>query len=181
MARYAAFLRAINVGGHNVKMEHLRSLFEEMGFSDVKTFIASGNVIFNSNGEDVTALEHKIEKSLKEALGYSVAVFIRSIDELKEIAECRPLMDKRADVETEGSSIYIGFLKDDPGESVKKKLIALQTENEEFRFSGKELYWLCRVKFSESLFSGPLLEKTLGMQITVRNLTTVKKMVSKFS
>lgn len=180
MAIYAAFLRAINVGGHIVKMDHLRSLFEEMGFSDVKTFIASGNIIFNSNGNNVSTLEHKIEKSLNEALGYNVAVFIRLISELPEISECRPFKVERVGNETAGSSIYIGFLKDEPAESVKTKLISLQTENEKFRFSGKELYWFCRIKFSDSAFSGPLLEKILGMQITLRNSTTVKKMVSKF-
>lgn len=180
MARYTAFLRAINVGGHNVKMDKLRSLFEEMGFSDVKTFIASGNIVFDSAVKNVKALEQNIEKYLNEALGYNVAVYIRALPELPEIAECRPFKGERSDGETGGSSIYIGFLKDEPANSVKNKLISLQTENEEFRFNGKELYWLCRVKFSESIFSGPLLEKTLGMQITLRNSTTVKKMTLKF-
>lgn len=181
MVRYAAFLRAINVGGHTVKMDQLRSLFEEMGFPNVKTFIASGNIVFDSNGKNVKTLEQRIEKSLYEALGYNVAVFIRPLHELSEIAECRPFKDARDARETGGSSIYIGFLKDEPAEDVKNKLILLRTENEEFSFSGKELYWLCRIKFSESVFSGPLLEKTLGMQITLRNSTTVKKMASKFS
>ncbi|MGE5682873.1 MAG: DUF1697 domain-containing protein [Bacillota bacterium] len=181
MARYTAFLRAINVGGHTVKMDQLRSIFEKMGFSNVETFLASGNVVFDSSGKNIKLLEQNIEKSLNEALGYNVAVFIRPLPELPEIAECRPFKGAGAESETGGGSIYIGFLKDEPAESVKNKLLSLQSENEEFRISGKELYWLCRIKFSESVFSGPLLEKTLRMQITLRNSTTVKKMVAKLS
>lgn len=181
MTGYTAFLRAINVGGHTVKMDQLRSLFEEMGFLNVKTFIASGNIVFDSSEKNIKTLEQNIEKSLNEALGYSVAVFIRPLKELPEIAECRPFKGERDAWGTEGNSIYIGFLRNEPTESVKNKLESLQTENDEFRFSGKELYWLCRTKFSDSVFSGPVLEKTLGMQITLRNSTTVKKMASKFS
>lgn len=181
MARYTAFLRAINVGGHTVKMDLLRSLFEEMGFLNIETFIASGNVVFDSSGKNIKLLEQNIEKSLNEALGYHVAVFIRPLSELPEIAECSPFKGEGADSEAGGGSINIGFLKDEPAESVKNKLLSLQSENEEFRIIGRELYWLCRIKFSESAFSGPLLEKTLGMQITLRNSTTLRKMVAKFT
>ena len=69
MPKYVAFLRAINVGGHTVKMEHLRILFEELGFENVETFIASGNVIFDSKTKSTKTLETKIEKHLRQALG----------------------------------------------------------------------------------------------------------------
>jgi len=60
LAKYIAFLRAINVGGHTVKMDHLRSLFEALGFSNVETFIASGNVIFESKSKSTRALERRL-------------------------------------------------------------------------------------------------------------------------
>ena len=69
MPRYVAFLRAINVGGHTVKMEDLRRLFETMGFANVETFIASGNVIFESKSKNTQAMERKIENHLRESLG----------------------------------------------------------------------------------------------------------------
>ncbi len=69
MPRYVAFLRAINVGGHTVKMDYLRMLFEALGFSNVETFIASGNVIFDSKATSAKALEKRIEHCLAEALG----------------------------------------------------------------------------------------------------------------
>ena len=75
MPKYVAFLRAINVGGHTVKMDHLRSLLESLGLENVETFIASGNVIFDSKTKNAELLERKIAKHLKEMLGYEVASF----------------------------------------------------------------------------------------------------------
>jgi len=77
MPKYVAFLRAINVGGHTVKMDHLRGLFEALSFSNVETFIASGNVIFDTKSKDQQTLERKIEKHLRETLGYAVTTFDR--------------------------------------------------------------------------------------------------------
>jgi uncharacterized protein (DUF1697 family) len=86
MTQYFAFLRAINVGGHNVKMEHLREIFESLGFSKVETFIASGNVVFESSSRDTLSLENRIETKLNESLGYEVSTFIRTAPELDGIA-----------------------------------------------------------------------------------------------
>ena len=88
--RLAAFLRAINVGGHVVKMDELRRLFEALGFSRVETFIASGNVIFDSSSKNSAALEKKIATTLHQSLGYEVATFIRTTDELIAIAQHQP-------------------------------------------------------------------------------------------
>jgi uncharacterized protein (DUF1697 family) len=91
MPRYIAFLRAINVGGHNtVKMDFLRHLFESLGFSNVETFIASGNIVFETKSKNAQALEREIEKGLREALGYAVATFIRTGTELAAIANYKP-------------------------------------------------------------------------------------------
>ena len=78
MTLYIAFLRAINVGGRTVKMDRLRGLFEQVGYADVETFIASGNVIFRSPAEDTQALERQIEAHLAASLGYEVAAFVRT-------------------------------------------------------------------------------------------------------
>ena len=67
MTRYFAFLRAINVGGHLVTMDRLRGVFESLGFSKVETFIASGNVIFESTSKSANSLQAKIEKKLPES------------------------------------------------------------------------------------------------------------------
>lgn len=179
MPKYVAFLRAINVGGHTVKMDHLRLLFEEMGFSNVETFIASGNVIFDSKSKNTKALERKIEDSLKQSLGYGVAAFIRTPVELASIASYKPF--KVSDLEAEGNTLYIIFVADAPEDEVAQKLSSFTTDTDEFQVNGREVYWLCRKNMSDSKFSGAVLEKTLRMQGTMRNSTTVKKIASKYS
>ena len=179
MPKYIAFLRAINVGGHIVKMDYLRSLFEALGFSNVETFIASGNVIFDSPSKNTKALEKKIETHLQETLGYKVATFIRSTLEVAATAQHKPFVD--AELEAEGNALYIAFLADDPGAEAKQKLLSFTTEFDDFHVYGREVYWLCRKKMSDSKFSGAALEKTLGMQATLRNSSTVKKLAAKYS
>lgn len=179
MPKYVAFLRAINVGGHTVKMDHLRSLFEGMGFANVETFIASGNVIFDSRSRNTTALERKIEKHLRDALGYEVATFVRATSEVAAVANSKPF--SAADLDGTGTMLYIGFLANTPDDQVKQKLLSFCGEIDEFRLEGREVYWLCRKKFRESEFSGALLERTLGMRATLRNSNTVKKIAEKYS
>lgn len=176
MPQHIAFLRAINVGGHTVKMDHLRRLFEEAGFSGVETFIASGNVIFESRLAAGRPLERRIESHLREALGYEVATFIRSPAELGTVAKYKPFA--AAELNAEGNVLYIGFLLDEPSAAAKKKLLALAGDVDSFHISGREFYWLCRKKMSESRFSGAVLEKTLEMPATLRNSTTVRKMAA---
>lgn len=179
MTRYFAFLRAINVGGHTVKMEQLRHMFEALGFTNVETFIASGNVIFASPSKSVKALEQKIAKHLHESLGYEVATFLRTTAELVEIAQYQPF--SATELNDKGNKLYIAFTADPPSAAAKQKLLASATKSDEFHIHGREVYWLCRTQFHESKFSGPLLEKILSMPATVRNATTVRKMAAKYT
>ncbi|MGH9928324.1 MAG: DUF1697 domain-containing protein [Pyrinomonadaceae bacterium] len=179
MPKYIAFLRAINVGGHTVKMDYLRSLFEALGLTRVETFIASGNVIFDSPSRSTKALEARIETSLHQALGYAVATFIRSTSELADIASYKPFPD--AELNAAGHSLYIGFMTARPSDAAKLKLLSSATKVDDFHLHAREVYWLCRTKFGDSEFSGARLEKTLGMPVTLRNSTTVKKLAAKYS
>ena len=178
MPKYVAFLRAINVGGHTVKMDYLRGLFEALGFTKVETFIASGNVIFDSPSRSTKVLERNLEASLQQTLGYAVATFIRSTSELTEIASYKPFSD--AELSAAGHSLYIGFMATSPSDAAKQKLLALSLKMNDFHLHGREVYWLLRTKFSDSEFSGARLEKTLGLPATLRNSTTVKKLAAKY-
>ena len=177
MPKYVALLRAINVGGHTVKMDYLRTLFEAVGFSDVETFIASGNVIFDSKSKDTQALERKIEKHLQQSLGYEVKTFVRSISELAAVANCKPFSAS----ELNQHALYVGFLANSPVDHAKKKLLSLRSEIDELHVHGREVYWLCRAKLmTDSKFSGALTEKILGQHATFRNSTTVRKIAAKY-
>lgn len=179
MPKYVAFLRAINVGSHTVKMDYLRGLFESLGFANVETFIASGNVIFDSTSKSTRKLEQKIESCLQETLGYPVATFIRSTSELTAIADYKPFSD--AELIAEDNTLYIGFMADKPSDKAQESLRRLATKVDYFHLNGREVYWLCRTKFSESQISGALLAKTLGVLTTLRNSTTVKKLAAQYA
>ncbi len=177
--RWIAFLRAINVGGRNIKMDRLRSLFEACGFDHVETFIASGNVIFKSHSCEPRALERQIERCLYESLGYRVDTFVRSQTELATVAAYRPFPPEF--LEGEGNILYIAFLREAPGSEACQVLLARQTEVDRFHLHEREVYWLCRRKLGESTFSGAQLEKSLGIPATLRNATTVRKLAAKYS
>lgn len=175
--RYIAFLRAINVGGHTVKMDALRQLFKSFGFSNVETFIASGNVIFESAEADTTKLETTIAEGLRQALGYEVATFIRSPAEVSAIARCQPFPQNQFEA---AAAFNVAFLARPLEEAFTQKLLALQTENDTFAAIEREVYWLCRVKQSESTFSNAVLEKTLKRQSTLRRMNTIQKLAVKY-
>jgi uncharacterized protein (DUF1697 family) len=177
MPRYIAFLRAINVGGHNVKMDYLRALFELMDFSDVATFIASGNVIFQSSSKNSKILEQKIEQQLRESLGYDVTTFIRTDAEVSGIVSYKPF----ADVEIQSAgALNVAFLADAIATDSIQILNTLKTAIDDFHTNGREVYWLCKKKQSESTFSNAVFEKKLQLKATFRGMSTVSKIAAKY-
>ena len=174
MALNVAFLRAINVGGHVVKMEALRAHCEACGLSNVETFIASGNVIFESRA-GAAALETKIEATLRAKLGYDVATFVRSLPELEAVAEL-------AAKECGGKgNVYVAFLKAGPAAALRKSVEALAGPGDRFLFAGREFYWLRDGGFSDSKFSNSVFERAIKAPATFRNVTTVRKIVAKYA
>ena len=170
--RYVAFLRAINVGGRVVKMDRLRSLFESMTLGNVETMIASGNVLFDApTTQRPDALELRIEQHLKQALGYEVVTFLRTPDEIAAIAAHEPFA-----ADPSAHAVYVAFLKGQPTNEARQKLLGFSNDVDQFSANGREVYWKARKQVSESTFSGAQLEKTLGMPATLRNITTVRKL-----
>ena len=175
MPRHVALLRAINVGGHTVEMKRLQKLFEMLAFTDVETFIASGNVIFTAAAGPARALESRIEAHLERSLGYSVATFLRTPPQLRSIAEHRAFAKPAP-----GSTLYIGFLAAKPVAAAVRQMEALATDIDEFRVHDRELYWRCRKTMGVSKVSGAKLEKALGLPMTLRQLSTVEKLAAKY-
>lgn len=172
MPQFVAFLRAINVGGRTVKMERLRELFTSAGYANVKTFIASGNVIFDAKRSHPARVECEIEALLRGGLGFEVATFVRSITALAEVAAYEPF--PRAG----SGELFIGFLKTSPLLAARKSVESLGSANDEFHFRGSELHWLCRTRVSDSPVSGAVLERKLRMPVTLRNARTVVKIAA---
>jgi uncharacterized protein (DUF1697 family) len=174
MQPYVAFLRAINVGGHVVKMDQLRSLFTGMGFGSVSTVVASGNVIFEASPKSAHQLEGLIARKLRDALGYDVGSFVRTPAEVAAVVAAEPF--SRADLDTPGIALTVIFLASSPSAAAREKLMALRSPLDDFHVAEREAYWLCRTRISESpVFKKGSLEKTLGVPGTARNITTVRK------
>lgn len=179
MAKFIAFLRAINVGGHVVKMDQLGELFAAMSFANVETFIASGNVIFEAKSKDTNALERRIEKHLHKALGYQVATFVRTLAELDQIANHKPFAE--SEMTRPGNTLYVGFIADNLAKAVSQRVEALATDVDELKVTGREVYWLLHTNFSDSKLSGSIVERTLGTKATFRNINTVRRILKKYS
>ena len=177
MVRYIALLRAINVGGHTVKMDTLRQLFESQGFTGVETFIASGNVIFETRTSDAAKLVATIEAGLRKTLGYEVATFVRTDAELAEVAAHQPFPQKQIDA---ARALNVGFLAAPLGAASAKRLIALRSDIDDFHVHGREIYWLCREKQSDSTFTNVAFEKTVGVKATFRGINTIRKLAAKY-
>ena len=173
MPSYAAFLRAINVGGHTVSMATLRKHFEELGCSDVETVIASGNVLFRSSSKSASALEKRVAAHLAARLGYEVATFVRTPQELVSIAAHRPFA--RSETEKPGHSLFVAFHGRAADAASRRRVQGLASDFDALHLRGREVYWLCRGRSNDSKIYGGGLEKALGQPATLRNVTTVRR------
>jgi len=170
-----AFLRAINVGSHTVKMAELARLFRKMGFTDVATFIASGNVLFSAGDGSASRHEAAIAASLEDALGYAVASFVRTLAELQKVLAARPFDEVLPDGKE--LVLYVGFLAAKPSADAVKRVRLLSTPVDQFTVIGKEVYWL-RHRAGRDRFEAPPLEKALGQPTTLRNRNTITRLVA---
>jgi uncharacterized protein (DUF1697 family) len=174
MPRLAAFLRGINVGGRKAGGDQLRAAFEELGFEDVATFRASGNVVFSA-ARKVDAAQ--IERGLAKSLGYEVATFVRTAAEVKAIAGHDPFDARR--LQASKGKLQVALLPAKPTAQARKKMLALQSDDDLFAIHGRELYWLP---------SGGLMQSAVGMggiadvlgSNTVRTMGTIEQLAAKF-
>lgn len=179
MPRFVAFLRGINVGGHRVGMDRLRVLFEEMGLSDVTTFLASGNVVFSTDSKDVAAMADRIERYLTRGLGYEVPTFLRSPAHLGEIVAFGA-RDGGGEPEADDVSTYVVLLRDPASAEVRSRFAGLESDTDAFRVSGTEIYWRIRGKLSESPLFGRGIEAALdGVPATTRNMNTIRRLANR--
>jgi uncharacterized protein (DUF1697 family) len=173
MAGYVAFLRAINVGGHVVPMARLKELFVELGFTGVETFIASGNVIFETKSARPAEVERKIEVHLEAALGYPVAAFLRTPAEVLTVDARRPFGDSP-------HKFSIGFLAGPLEEGQRAAVAALCSAQDVFEVHGREVYWQHCVSQGMSKVPNGVFERRVKAQVTFRGANTVARLAAKF-
>lgn len=176
MTRYIAFLRGINVGGHKIiKMEYLSRIFTSLAFKNVKTFIQSGNIIFETSGTNPASLTKKIEKRLHKSLGYEVSVFLRTIPEVADIVRWNPFrkIKSNADIKT-----FVTFLSEEPTSKPKLPLISSKEKIEVIHLRNRQAFILCRRKKNGWFgFPNDFIEKELEVVATTRSWTTISKII----
>ncbi|WP_072688442.1 DUF1697 domain-containing protein [Rhodococcus marinonascens] len=174
MTRYAALLRGINVGGINIKMVDLRNTFSDLGFDNVKTVLASGNVLFDSDRADVPALECGIETALRAEFHYEAWVFVLEVDTIRRIVDNYPF-----DPEREGWHPYVLV---SPEPEVLDELASLRDELdpeiERVQAGDGVLYWeVERGMTLKSRFGKRTGAPKLKAFTTTRNLRTLRKLL----
>jgi uncharacterized protein (DUF1697 family) len=171
--RYAAFLRGVNVGrNHRVSSAELKAMFEDLGAEEVATFRTSGNVVFEAPRDMARTIEQHLEKTL----GYEVAIFLRTDKELKQMAAHQPFPAK--DVEASKGKLQVSMLGKKPTAAVRKKALALATDQDRLAFGERELYWLPSGGTLDSKLDRKALDKLLG-PTTMRTKGTVELLAEK--
>jgi uncharacterized protein (DUF1697 family) len=172
--RYAAFLRAVNLGkNRRVTNDRLKQLFEEAGAEEVATFRTSGNVVFEATRD----MARDLEKHLEEALGHEVVIFLRTDKELTEMAAHRPFPAE--DVERSKGKLQVALLDKKPTAAVKKKVLALATDEDRLAFGKRELYWLPSGGYVEAELDRKALDELIG-PTTLRTKGTVDQLHAKY-
>jgi len=175
MMTYIAMLRGINVGrGKMVKMERLRTLFAGLGFGEVKTYVQSGNVVFQAERKSSAELTRTIEAKIQRDFGFIVPVLIKTSKELAQIVRANPLLRvKGIDV----SKLHVTFLSDAPPKTATKVLEDLATTRERFRILNREIYLYCPDGYGKSKLTNNTIEKKFSLVATTRNWRTVSALL----
>ncbi|WP_232324870.1 DUF1697 domain-containing protein [Halobacillus mangrovi] len=143
MANYIAFLRGINVGGHNkLKMAELRSALETLGLENIKTYIQSGNVLFESN-ETQERLQGQIHAKIEKEFGISSPVIIRTNEELRQMIHECPFSEhkiKEADASSKGECLHVAMLSRVPFQAEVDNYLTYSNEKEKAVIKGRDVY-----------------------------------------
>ncbi|GAA4565473.1 DUF1697 domain-containing protein [Micromonospora coerulea] len=169
--RYVALLRGVNVGTTRIAMADLRRLVADLGHTEVKTYLQSGNVVFTTSGEtDAAKLARGIERALADELGLDVPVLVRSGAELTAVIEGSPYADRQDDP----TRLLVAFLSAPPTKARVAELTVPAGENVEYRVAGREIHLhFPDGGYGRSKFTNAYLEKKLGVVATSRNWKSV--------
>jgi uncharacterized protein (DUF1697 family) len=175
MPTYVAMLRGINVGsGKIVKMERLRASFDALGFDNVRTYVQSGNVIFESQQKSPAELSKKVEGQVQRDFGFTVPVVVKSSKEIAQIVGDNPLMKEKG---IDHSKLHVTFLSDAPPKTAVEALEPLARGREQFRVLNHEIYLYCPDGYGNTKLSNNAIEKKLCVVATTRNWRTVNTLL----
>lgn len=176
MSKYVALLRGINVGGNKlIKMAELREVFTRLGFKNVRTYIQSGNVIFEATDSNLEKVTKKIEKAIHQSLGHEVTVILQTVAALKDSVKGNPFKS----IESEDDVVrFITFMSAEPSKPQRLPFVIVKENAEVLAIRNRTAFLACRRK-PNGMFGFPnaFFEKELGVAATTRNLRTVTKLL----
>ncbi len=172
MGTYISILRGINVGGkRKMAMEDLRALYAKLGYSNITTYIQSGNVVFKTTSTPTNVLEDTIQLAIKKEFGYDVPVITRRKEEITNLVEIIPFSQNNI------NNLYVTFLKNIPEETNTIKLKENSFAPDKFEIKENHVFIYCEGKYHQSKLTNNFFEQKLKVEATTRNWKTVLKII----
>jgi len=172
MTTYIALLRGVNVGGNQLKMDRLRAICASLGFEKARTYLQSGNVVFDAKGAQ-PHVQKALESKLAGETRLPVRVLVRSVAELRQLIAKNPFLKNKA---VDRARLHLTFLTEKPSAAALKRLAAVDAGADEFRAAGMEIYLHCPNGYGRSKLSNNQLERLLSVAATTRNWSTVNEL-----
>ena len=171
MPNFVALLRGINVNGKNIiRMDDLRECMGQLGFTNVRTYVQSGNVVFHSASASTTGVSKAIERAWLSDFGFAVPVLLRTPKRLAGVVAGNPFLKLPS---IESSSLYTTFLLNNPPSNAAARLQQLADTSEQLHLMGREIYLHCPAGYGNTKLSNVAIEKQLSVVATTRNWRTV--------
>lgn len=174
MTAYVALLRGINLGKRQLKMEALRAWVADVGWEDVATYIASGNVVFRGKKQSSTTVAADLEDRISAEAGFDVPVVVRTHDEMQAVVDEIPFATKGAEAKT----LHVVFLRDKPKKTALDAIDLAAFAPEEAALGRREVYLHLPNGMGRSKLAVALTDKALANMGTVRNWNTVTKLTA---
>ena len=175
MTTYISILRGINVGGNRkILMADLKNIYSDLKFKNIRTYIQSGNVIFDSpNTNENSIIEETLQNAIHNTYGFEVKVIVRTNKELIDIFNNNPfLSNDNLDLK----KLYLSFLKEEPSKDKLLNISQIDTSPDLYNISGKDIFIYCNSKFSDCKITNLFFEKQLKVPVTTRNWNTISKL-----
>jgi len=168
-------MRGINVGGQKIiRMENLRGSFEALGFRRVRSYVQSGNVIFEAPKDSSNSFSGRIREKILDEYGFSVPLILRTSGEMQKLVSDNPFLKQ---VGIDRSKLHVTFLSVLPAKAALGRLNALNGDPDQFRVKGREVYLYCPNGYGRTKLSNTVFEKLLSIDATTRNWKTVNRLV----
>jgi uncharacterized protein (DUF1697 family) len=172
MARFIALLRGVNVGGNMLKMERVRELWAELGFENARTYVQSGNVVFEAK-DPPAKWSQTIERALERETRLPVTVLLRTPADVGRVIANNPFLKEKG---IDPAKLHVTFLSSAVAKDAVKKLSAVDAGPDRFHVVGKEVYLHCPEGYGRTKLANNRLEKALSVKATTRNWNTVNKL-----